>query len=438
MDEISRGMNITGTIPPSGIFPEKVRTPCITAQQLRESGRFTRRGTLASMRSSGSREIDAKVWNETRDEVAAGWMTGPFTEAQMVERLGEHFIVNRRFGLQQGTKIRSIDDLTESGVNNTILTLEKIELMGVDEYLAIAKIASSAVSDDRSVCIKLDNGLLMKGALHPSVSLLSARSFVGKTFDLKSAYRQIPTRDDESWANVIAVWNPELCQPSLFSINSLPFGGVGSVYGFNRAARAVWAAVNFLMRTVLTNFYDDYPALELLHNASFADRAIKATFSVFGWTLSLEERKCRKFAPSFEMLGVVMDLSEMVNHKILVANKADRLGPIIEQFDKIIANNRCNTALASEVIGRSQFAANQIFGRLAAGALQELRVHQFTNRSGVISESCRAAILDLRLIFTTAVPRTLDFRGEQRPILVYSDGACEGEDRNCVSIGAVI
>lgn len=438
VDEILRGMNITGAIPPSGIFPEKLRTPSITAQQLKESGKFTRRGTLASMRSSGSLEIDSKVWNETLEEVSAGWMDGPFSEGQLSDIIGNDFIVNRRFGLQQGSKVRSIDDLSESGVNSTVLTFERIELMGVDEYLAVAKIASSAVSDDRKVCIQLDNGSYMKGTLHSSITTTGMCTWVGKTFDLKSAYRQIPTRASEAWANVIAVWNPFKLAPELFLINALPFGGVGSVYGFNRASRAVWAAVNFLMRTVLTNFYDDYPALELSHNAAFADDAIKSTFAILGWTLSLEEKKCRKFSPSFEMLGVVMDLSDMNKRKISVSNKADRLGPILMQLDEIVSASRCSTALAAEVIGRSQFAANQIFGRMAAGALQELRVHQYTNRSGIIGEMCRAAILDLRLIFTTAVPRTLDFKGEQRPLLVYSDGACEGEDRNVVSIGAVI
>ena len=138
------------------------------------------------------------------------------------------------------------------------------------------------------------------------------------------------------------------------------------------------------------------------------------------------------------MLGVVMDLSQMHLNLIVVSNKPDRIQAIVQTLDGIVHDNRCSTQLASEVIGKSQFAANQIFGRMAAGILQELRGHQYLNHAGIVSETCRSAFLDLRLMLTTAVPRTLDFRGEQRPIIIYSDGACEGEERNDVTIGAVI
>lgn len=133
-----------------------------------------------------------------------------------------------------------------------------------------------------------------------------------------------------------------------------------------------------------------------------------------------------------------MDLSQINLNRIVVSNKPERIQSIAKTLDVIVRDNRCSTQLAAELIGKSQFAANQIFGRMAAGVLQELRVHQYGNRSGIISEICRSAFLDLRLILTTAVPRTLEFKGEQRPVVIYSDGACEGEERNEVTMGAVI
>jgi len=77
---------------------------------------------------------------------------------------------------------------------------------------------------------------------------------MGKTFYLKGAYKQLATSASEAWACVTAVWNPDDKTCSLFLVHAVPFGSVGSVFGFNCAARAVWAAVSYVLRVVLTNF----------------------------------------------------------------------------------------------------------------------------------------------------------------------------------------
>ena len=82
------------------------------------------------------------------------------------------------------------------------------------------------------------------------------RDWLGKTFDLKAAYRQIPTcRDGTNPAfTVIGVYNPLTRRPAFFLQYATPFGAVSSVYLFNRAARAVHAIglwVGFLLGKLL-------------------------------------------------------------------------------------------------------------------------------------------------------------------------------------------
>ena len=52
-----------------------------------------------------------KVYNKTLER-SNKWLSGPI----QWEALPEHAVVNRRFGIRQGTKVRLIDDFSGSGV----------------------------------------------------------------------------------------------------------------------------------------------------------------------------------------------------------------------------------------------------------------------------------------------------------------------------------
>jgi hypothetical protein len=438
VDESLKGIQVTGPIPISGIFPRKLRAATLTSKQLREASGWTRSGAFFKIRPSSTPDLDNKVWSETIKERDNGWMSGPFTLEEVEQRLGKQFVITRRFGVIQGGKVRPIDDFSENCINDTISSFEKIDLMSTDDYVAVLKVAICSVHEDDTVSTQLDNGEILKGKLAPGLSKLSSKQWLGKTFDLKGAYKQLATRSDEAWATVCGVWNPELGRASLFLIHAVPFGSIGSVFGFNRIARALWAAISFLLRVVITNYYDDYPAAELKSNASGADISIKAAFALLGWVLSSEPGKNKEFSESFSMLGVVMDMSLLPSDTIRVSNKLERSQAISAQLGEIVQKSFCSSVLAGEIRGKVQFASNQIYGRMALGPLHSLAIHQYTSRSGIVGEVLRLQLLELMLLLAEGKPRMLYFKGEQRPVLVYSDGACEGESRNEVTIGAVI
>ena len=64
--------------------------------------------------------------------------------------------------------------------------------------------------------------------------------------------------------------------------------------------------------------------------------------------------------------------------------------------------------------------------------------HQHRSKTRVLSTAVTSALTKLRFLLKSGPPRELRFGGEQRPVLVFSDGACEGQDRNFVTVGAVI
>eukprot|EP00971_Amphidinium_carterae_P067997 1345761-Amphidinium_carterae.1 len=69
---------------------------------------------LAATSESSNAEVDEMVWQQCLDETTKGWLEGPYTVAELSQKLGQTFAMSRRFGLRQHEKVRLIDDLAES------------------------------------------------------------------------------------------------------------------------------------------------------------------------------------------------------------------------------------------------------------------------------------------------------------------------------------
>ena len=149
------------------------------------------------------------TWAETQAEASKGWIT------EDKDASVEKHLVAPRFGVDQGTKVRVIDDGKMAGINSTIGLPEKFRLHDVT---FIAAFIVCALGDKRS-----------KGA---QVS--------GKTLDLKSAYKQYATRPEDRELMRIAAKDMSDGAIRLYKPCALPFGTTGSVSGFLRTAAAAW------------------------------------------------------------------------------------------------------------------------------------------------------------------------------------------------------
>ena len=127
----------------------------------------------------------------------------------------EKHLVAPRFGVDQGTKVRVIDNGKMAGINSTIGLPEKFRLHDVT---FIAAFIVCALGDKRS-----------KGA-----------QASGKTLDLKSAYKQYATRPEDRELMRIAAKDMSDGAVRLYKPCALPFGTTGSVSGFLRTAAAAW------------------------------------------------------------------------------------------------------------------------------------------------------------------------------------------------------
>lgn len=179
------GSTLAGEIEVSPVFQSSYK-PCITTlEQLESSAAKRNKLFLAMTKSSGDAALDRAVLAETREEIGNGWGDGPW-ELSFLEYGSP---ISGRFPLVQDEKIRMIDDYSVSGVNDSCTVHTKLDLHAVDTFIAVVK------------------------AFFEGMDSAGKRSeLLAKTYDLKSAYRQIPVRVDRLCFAYFSKRNCETCQ----------------------------------------------------------------------------------------------------------------------------------------------------------------------------------------------------------------------------------
>ena len=139
--------------------------PILSKEQVMKSSRWTRQLLKAKGAGNNDAEIDKEVWEITKGEVQSGWLKGPFSHEELVSKLGPLYVVCDRFGIRQGSEVRQIDDLSANLVNPAFAAAEKLDLGGIDEIAALAKLMLDSIADDGTVVMQLSDGSTLRGKL---------------------------------------------------------------------------------------------------------------------------------------------------------------------------------------------------------------------------------------------------------------------------------
>ena len=437
--DIIAGFSLTGMQRSAHVFSDRVKLPEITVPELMRTCRRNRAETIRSTGPSGNGDMDTDVWKQTEEEVKQGWLTGPCTESEISNLVGSLWTAARRFGILQSNRVRVIDDYSEPYVNAAYGGMDKLDLGGVDEVAAMLKEILLAVGEDRQVVIKLSAGELLRGVLHSSLTLKEASDLVGRTLDLKAAYRQLAVAKSAAWSSVVSVYEPQSRTAKLFLQRALPFGATASVYAFNRLARAMHFLGTIGLQLWWSQFFDDYPHLSTAVGSLSAMRASKDLMDLVGCRYADEPNKNRPFAKSFTPLGVEFKLEHTVDKNFDIQNKPGRAEGIEGRVSDIRQRQRMSAPEAAELGGRFQYAAAQLFGRVMTPALRQLRIRAHSHGAGhLISDRLDSALAALVFFVKHGKPRHIDLNDKRRPVMIASDGACEGDDFSVVTVGALM
>lgn len=128
-----------------------------------------------------------EAWRKTLEEVDAGTLVGSIK----LNDVPDDYPLSKRFGIQQGQKIRCIDDFTRSSTNSCVQTCESPKLHTLDVFGALCVMAMASTGE--------------------------RRKWKGWTFDLVGAYRQCAVRPASRRYARIAVPHP-ISQKIFFSL----------------------------------------------------------------------------------------------------------------------------------------------------------------------------------------------------------------------------
>jgi hypothetical protein len=128
VDDIISGFQLTGWAPKTGVFEPDVRRPQLSVDQLIKMAPGINARVIRSVEEAPADQTTDHVWAETWAEVEKGWLK-PASSSKDCS-------VAKRFGLQQKSKIRMIDDFSVSRINHTYGMRERLRVQAVDELCA--------------------------------------------------------------------------------------------------------------------------------------------------------------------------------------------------------------------------------------------------------------------------------------------------------------
>ena len=216
----------------------------------------------------------------------------------------------------------------------------------------------------------------------------STEDWLGRTYDLVGAYRQCAVRPSSKSFAHIMVQHPGTKNVSAFRMRALPFGAVRSVHSFLRVATSIWFVMVKEFLVLTTNYFDDFVTLGTRTEASALTACIHMVFKLLRWDFAGTGPKAPEFSTLFQALDAQLDVSRLSKGLVLVSNTDGRRCELVE--GAILAAGKLPKRDALR--GRLQFAAGEVFGRIARSALAIITGHAYNGGSDRLSAHARLAL----------------------------------------------
>lgn len=120
---------------------------------------------------------------------------------------------------------------------------------------------------------------------------------------------------------------------------------VGRTLDFDAAykqSRAIYTKGVRLFGLVWSNYYDDYPQLDVMASGGNARSAAERLFAMLGWRVSMKDTKRRSMAKCFDALGIS-------NGVVQVRNKRTRILQICSEIDCVLNDGNLPISVATSL-----------------------------------------------------------------------------------------
>ena len=381
VDDLISGFSLVGQTPDAAALPSTFQPAFLSEDDLLHERRDANLAILHSTQSTGDAELDHELWTKSQEEVNKGWLA----KIDDLKDAVNNGRISRRFPLRQGGKVRCVDNYSESQINDSITITSKVTVDGPDTVAASAAETIKALQAEGK-CTKLK----------------------ARALDLKSAYRQLPISDSSLKYARLSIFNPESQKAECFQQYAVPFGARASVVAFIRCARALqWLALQIYL--IVTCYFDDYCNMAPDQGSDNAEKALTMLFDLLGWSYDRDGPKSGSMSESISLLGVVLNLSQSGEGKVLIENTASRKEELKEEISRFLAAGRINQPETSKLKGRMTFAEGQLFGRVCRALFNALGRHLHEHPpGGLLDDDCRASMTLFLEYIQHGRPRAVD------------------------------
>ena len=394
---MKEGVPLVGTHDHPKCYPLKIKLASTTELELRDSA-VPCRLALENRRPQTDAPGFAEHLEETaQEEVDMSFLDGPYhSDAEVTEVLGHpNWRIVRRFIIEQGTKLRPIDDGLEAQLNSAYTSTIRLDLQDADYVIALT----------------LELG--KKAGLN----------WVGKTLDLSKAYKQLPIKPSHRDLAVV-FFRDNTGNARYYIPNSLMFGSTAAVYAFNRVSRSLWFLINVLLKVPSAVYFDDYPMFSPERAAAETDAMVSDFLDLLGWRHDRTGPKGKPFAPSFDVLGLTLDMTSLRQAgTVTLKNKEGRVDKISSKIVGIQKAGNMSLPEAQELHGLLNFATGYFSGRSLRYACFKILglVEKGKSQSEPLMKWCEEVLVLLQSV----QPRTVPVAINTKTVLIFTDGAWE-------------
>ena len=313
----------------------------------------------------------------------------------MLEDLEKGSTISRRFPSVQSSKIRMIDEFSVSGVNDSCVSDNRVDLHLVDTFCAM---------------VKCFFGQCEQGGIDSEIR--------AKTYDLTSAYRQVPVRPNYYRYAYVGVYNCRKGCAEIYRMRTMPFGATHSVFCFLRLARCLYSFTFLQPTSTMTSSWRQSRAYVNLQTAW------KCYSS--GWLFAREGKKSTAFSSCCKALGVEFDFSRSEEPLLAVANTIARKDELIGQIGAALEQGTLGKQECLMLRGRLGFADSFLHGRVGKLVLKKLIDHAY-GKSCRMDDELKAALRAMKVRLQEAGPKVVSAKNFAQ-WFIYTDASYEPAD----------
>eukprot|EP00435_Cladocopium_sp_Y103_P027530 s3375_g6.t2 len=394
---MTRGVPLVGAHDHPEVYPLKIKPAVLTEAELRDNAQYSRKALIARRPQTEEPGFAAHLVETAKEEKELKFLEGPFSsEEEVTDYFGHsNWRVIRRFVIQQGQKLRPIDDGLESQINAAYSSTIRLDLQDADYVIAMVL----------------------------ELSKWPGFEWCGKTLDLSKAYKQLPILPEHRDLAVVH-FKDESGNPVFYVPNSLMFGSTAAVFAFNRVSRSLWFLINKYLRIPSAVYFDDFPMFAPLKSAPAADEVVSDFLDLLGWKHDRTGPKGKPFGFSFDVLGLTLDIGDIPRGGgLILKNKAGRIEKICQKVEEIKTKGSLSLAEAQEIHGLLNFATGYFAGRFLKYAC--FKIFSLVSKDGYKPPGLPQWCDDVLTLLEAAQPRKIPLSIDTRTVVVFTDGSWE-------------